>query len=391
MSGSGWDCPGGTCDWLEVEQSPSEGGREMEASPPSTASFPAPGGAEDGGSWQGLVLDDNVDGSAYLSYLRGLDPEVSRYRLAAWDGPLHTFRVANSAGAPVLGATIEITGPNGGVVATRVSHADGRAEWGAPEASGPFTVRVRKDLASVEQQIDPTQPRTDITLDALTGAEAPKVDVLFLIDATASMADVLTRVSADVATIEAGVRALPGAPTVRYGLTVFRDREESFLTRTFNFTANSGTFVQALGEVRATGGGDTPEALDAGLRDALVKPAWGGGGTIKLVVVIGDAPPHADGGSAPNALEVGLESANTQGVSIIGIAAPGADGAAVATFRQMARRTRGSFVGLAGPGAGQSRSDPAFGATANAASGEPLPVASILVAQIGERLAALQG
>ncbi len=386
MVGSGWDCPGGSCEWLDAESSPPGGPREVGSTPPSTASFAVPGLGDDTGPWQAVVIDDNTDGSRYRAYLESLPTGDARYRLASWDRPAQTFRVANSAGKPVSGAIIEIVDQRGDIAATRRTHADGIAEWAAPQGTGPFTVRVRKGLASVEQPLDVRRPDTAVTLDALTGAEALNVDVLFLIDATASMADALTQVGADMTAIAAGVATIPGKPVVRYALTVYRDQDEAFLTRTFNFTAEGGRFERALSEVRASGGGDTPEAFDIGLRDALAKPAWGSDGTIRLVVAIGDAPPRIDGGETLDALEGALESASQQGVSIFGIAAPGADGATVATLRQVARRTRGSFAGVVGP-----RSGPSASVAAPGSPEAPRPVASIVVAHITERVAALQG
>ncbi len=82
-------------------------------------------------------------------------------------------------------------------------------------------------------------------------------------------------------------------------MTLYRDRGDLFVTRTFDFTSSVDVFKAALAEVRAGGGGDTPEDLNAGLHEAVTSPSWRGDDTVKLVFLIADAPPHLDyqGGS----------------------------------------------------------------------------------------------
>lgn len=82
--------------------------------------------------------------------------------------------------------------------------------------------------------------------------------MLFLLDVTGSMGDEITQLTATIAGVAAQLDALPQQPDIRFGMTLFRDEGDAFVTATYDFTDDVGTFQDALDEVRADGGGDTP-------------------------------------------------------------------------------------------------------------------------------------
>jgi hypothetical protein len=83
---------------------------------------------------------------------------------------------------------------------------------------------------------------------------------------------------------------------IRLALVEYRDhppQESSFVTRCHDFTYSVRTMRGWLSDSKATGGGDTPEAVADGLH-ALLKLSWRDEAT-KIGVCISDAPPHGLG------------------------------------------------------------------------------------------------
>lgn len=109
-----------------------------------------------------------------------------------------------------------------------------------------------------------------LVLTGTGGADGPvAVDVLFLLDATGSMGDEIDRLKTSIDSVAAQVAQLQSEPDVRFGMTLYRDLGDQFVTSTFDFTASVTDFREALADVVADGGDDYPEALDEGLAEAL--------------------------------------------------------------------------------------------------------------------------
>ena len=70
-------------------------------------------------------------------------------------------------------------------------------------------------------------------------------------------------------------------------------QDHTFVTKVFPFTSDVSKVRQDLSSLFATGGGDGPEAVTAGLAAALAMD-WRKHAS-KMVVLIADAPPHGIG------------------------------------------------------------------------------------------------
>jgi hypothetical protein len=135
-------------------------------------------------------------------------------------------------------------------------------------------------------------------------------------------------------------------------MTVYRDRGDLFVSRSFQFTPDVEAFTAALSEVVATGGDDYPESLNEGLHDALTKPEWRVDDTVSLLFLVADAPPHLDYTDDFDYTAEAL-AAGEQGITIHPIASSGLDDQGEYVFRQLAQITGGRFVFLTyGPGGG---------------------------------------
>src|SRR3712207_1432776 len=83
-------------------------------------------------------------------------------------------------------------------------------------------------------------------------AAAPRIDVVFAIDATGSMGDEIEPVKQQVWSIARSIASGNPQPDVRFGLVVYRDRTDSEHTRMMPLTRNLDAFQQELMRVVAT-------------------------------------------------------------------------------------------------------------------------------------------
>ena len=278
-------------------------------------------------------VDDNAAFSDYLKYR----DEFRRLGIRVRDVDVsirHVVTVVDEAGRPLLGAVVregdqEVrTGPDGrALLFGNIGGAT--VEWNNSSVAVDFA--------------DGREHRVSLPVRRPEGPA--KLDVHFLIDTTGSMGDEIDRLKDSVRSVSERISALPGEADLRLGMTVYRDRGDLFVTRTFDFTSSVDIFKTALAEVRADGGGDTPEDLNAGLHEAVTSPSWRGDDTVKLVFLIADAPPHLDyQGGADYAADV--RAAARRGIKIMPIASSGLDDQGEYIFRQLAQITMGRFTFL---------------------------------------------
>jgi HEAT repeat protein len=122
------------------------------------------------------------------------------------------------------------------------------------------------------------------------------VDLVLVMDATSSMSGVIRATKARLRSVVAQLRRI--VPDLRVRIVAYRDRSrdakfaDAFVTLGSPLTHDARVLEDFLAGVPAYGGGDTPEAVLDGLRDAIGKTAWRDG-TYRVVLLFGDAPPHA--------------------------------------------------------------------------------------------------
>jgi Mg-chelatase subunit ChlD len=305
------------------------------------------------------VVDDNADFSAYLAFRDRTRvehrPRDVRQR--------HLLQVRDLRGRPVGDAEVAVQGTSGYTMWARTD-TGGRA-WLHPDAFDPmrshgYHVVVRKDGAQASARLARGQKSAvEVTLDAAPPAPRARLDLVFLVDATGSMADEIDKLKATLRAITAEVAALPSRPDICLGLVAYRDRGDAFLLRSHDFSNDVGAFLQqALYPLRAGGGGDEPEAMNEALHETVHQLSWRGDGTTRLVILLADAPPHLDYG-APH-YDEDMLAALGKGIKIFGVGASGLNRQGEFIQRQMAQYTGGKFVFLTyadahRPGSGPGR------------------------------------
>jgi hypothetical protein len=274
--------------------------------------------------------------------------------------------VVDADGDPVLGADIVVRDESGDEVAALRTYADGRAVYLGSTDIDPdsqsrptFTAEVRKGDVTAEVELTSAALEQTIALDA--DVPAPdQLDLLFLIDATGSMGDEIERLKASMISVAEQIAELPSSPDARFSMVVYRDRGDEYVTRTFDFTGDVVAFTDALAEVVADGGGDTPESLNAGFHSALTGPSWRDDDAVKLVFLVADAAPHLAGEPGyedePD-YAADVRDAAARGIKVFPIASGGLDEQGEFVFRQLAQVTMGRFVFLTYGADGRSPGD----------------------------------
>ncbi len=148
-------------------------------------------------------------------------------------------------------------------------------------------------LLARPETLDPDDPswRKDLELPRLN---IDALSMSIVMDATGSMKSAIAWVKQDVERILRAMKLISREPSI--GITFYRDQGEEFLVRAYKQTASGKALATAIRGVNAKGGGDFPEAVYAALKTALSDPGWPKGhsaGSHKVLVVVGDAPPHS--------------------------------------------------------------------------------------------------
>jgi Mg-chelatase subunit ChlD len=317
------------------------------AAPPTTLSDVIPPSNHRKGP--GLRAGSVDDNAAFADYLKYRD-EFRRLGIRVHDIDVsvrHVVTVVDEAGQPLLGAKV-----TAGDQEVRTG-ADGRALLFGN--IGGFSARWGDRSVTVDNTGDAGREHR-VTIPVRRPEGRAKLDVLFLIDTTGSMGDEIDRLKDSVRSVAERISGLPGnagelhqppqpQTDLRLGMTVYRDRGDLFVTRTFDFTSSVDVFKAALAEVRADGGGDTPEDLNAGLHQAVTSPSWRGDDTVKLMFLIADAPPHLDYQDGPDYAD-DVRDAARRGIKIMPIASSGLDDQGEYVFRQLAQITMARFTFL---------------------------------------------
>lgn len=207
--------------------------------------------------------------------------------------------------------------------------------YGIP-AVAAATIAIAASLAgrSAPLVTPPTDEPPPIAAD---GTHA--VDVVFAIDTTSSMTGLIESAKKTVWSIATRVKQIDPQANVRIGIVAFRDLGDDYVTKDFPLSDDLDAMYLNLTGLRAEGGGDIPEDVDAALYDAVHKMPWRAAAK-KMVFVVGDAPP-ASRGDVPGYLETAREAAS-QGIVVNAIRAGWASDTQVA-FASLASAGRGDF------------------------------------------------
>ena len=121
------------------------------------------------------------------------------------------------------------------------------------------------------------------------------VDIIVCMDVTGSMQNEIDAVKDEITNIVERIRTAENAH-LRFGYVAYRDhkpQESTFVTKSHGFTSNIKKMKEYIGLYNASGGGDGPEAMAAGMKACLDENVFNyRDKAVKMVILITDAPPH---------------------------------------------------------------------------------------------------
>lgn len=118
------------------------------------------------------------------------------------------------------------------------------------------------------------------------------LEIVFVFDSTGSMGSVIELTKTRIGRMLEVLQAL--VPDARVGLVTYRDhgQDEDYLVRSIPLGQDFYRAINFMQVISARGGGNRPEAVREGLKEAFDQK-WRRGSR-RVVILIGDAPPHAN-------------------------------------------------------------------------------------------------
>ncbi len=170
------------------------------------------------------------------------------------------------------------------------------------------------------------------------------VDIVFILDTTGSMGEEIKRLIATIDLIHMNLSALSNQTLIRFGMVLYRDKDDKYRTQVVPLTADIDAFREALEQVKAGGGGDTPEDLQTALHKAMRNVDWNEGG-LRLGFVITDAAAHLDYGQRYTYISAALE-AKKQGIKLFTVGTGGLGLQGEYVLRQISQLTYAKYLFL---------------------------------------------
>ena len=151
------------------------------------------------------------------------------------------------------------------------------------------TVDAFKEIASGELVYSTgAEDLVDKIRDILEALQGDEVDVVLCLDTTESMKDDIDPVRRMLIPVLKEV--VSEYSSFRIGMVLYKDYYDDYLNRAIPFTDNFEVFQRNLNAIRVSGGRDIPEAVYEALYKAATGFPWEA--KEKVIILIGDAPPH---------------------------------------------------------------------------------------------------
>lgn len=145
---------------------------------------------------------------------------------------------------------------------------------------------------TIQPQAASPEIRTETAPDGVLIVKRGKIQIVFALDATGSMAGLMSAAKDKIWSIAASITQSDPAPELELGLVFYRDKGDAFVTKRVPLTDSIDFVYKELMNIRAEGGGDSPESVNQGLYEAVTQFAWDESPDVyKTVFLIGDQPP----------------------------------------------------------------------------------------------------
>jgi hypothetical protein len=296
-------------------------------------------------NWQNHFSQIYADGeTTEATALSGMYPE-NRYAVM----------LKTEAQIPLANVTVELRRKDGTVVWTAVTDNFGKAElWYDVFRKDEKSQKNKEKLEffakingkSVDLgKAEPTKQGPDVKTIAAACNRTNAIDLMWVVDATASMSDEINYLKAELTDVIEGVqRNLPKAD-IRSGAVFYRDFGDDYVVKSAPFDSKLAPITDFIRAQRAGGGGDTPEAADSALVAAILHQSWRPEAAARICFLILDASPHRTEQTKLN-LENAIRAAAQKGIRIVPIAASGIQKETEFLMKYLAILTNGTYVFL---------------------------------------------
>src|SRR6184192_2657282 len=135
---------------------------------------------------------------------------------------------------------------------------------------------------------------------APTPQSKPRIEVCFVLDTTGSMGGLIEGAKQKIWSIANEMISAHPTPELKLGLIGYRDRGDEYVVKSFSLTDDIDAVYGHLRDFKAEGGGDEPESVNEALAEAIEKMPWSQDRKVlKIIFLVGDAPPHLDYADGP--------------------------------------------------------------------------------------------
>lgn len=301
---------------------------------------------------EGLTSGEINDFSKWNLWNDYLNTELAKYQETWKLNPQkrYTVQLLNNDKNPLVGANVQLYSKSNTLIWETVSDNTGKAElWGKLDSLEIETSTIEVSFQGLKKTIK--RPKlfekgiNTLKMDVDCGTTSNEVEIAFLIDATGSMGDEINFIKRDLNKVMYESQNLYKDVNINYASVFYRDNTEDYLTKHQDFTNVLSEALVFIDEQFAKGGGDMPEALDAGLEVAINELSWSEDSRTKLLFVILDAPAHSDPETIQR-LEKLARQAAKKGIKIIPITGSGINKSGEYLMRSLALCTNGTYLFL---------------------------------------------
>jgi len=184
---------------------------------------------------------------------------------------------------------------------------------------------------------------------APTSQSKPRIEVCFVLDTTGSMGGLIEGAKQKIWSIANEMISAQPTPELKLGLIGYRDRGDEYVVKSFGLTDDIDAIYGHLREFQAGGGGDAPESVNEALAEAIHKMPWNSDRKVlKIIFLVGDAPPHMDYPNGPKYPDLCREAAKKD--LIINTIQCGEMAETKPIWQEIAKLSEGSYVGISQSG-----------------------------------------
>jgi len=297
------------------------------------------------------ISDDNQQFNYFLNFLEKYKQQAPHYPINISERII--LKVVDSQGRSIANATVQIDADSK-QLEKGLSYSDGSYLFFPSEYDAEFQTFKVSVTNSFQQGTTRTliqrqgKRNISIPIDNLQLPTVKKIpmDILFIFDTTGSMGEEIERLKQTIEVIHLNLTSQFSQVQVdlRFGMVLYKDREDRYITKLVPFTSDLEAFQKELEQVTAGGGGDSPEDLQAALKEAFTKMKWNPRG-VKAGFIITDASPHLDYQQDYTYVQAASD-AKQNAIKLFSIGTGGLDIKGEYVLRQISQYTGGKYIFL---------------------------------------------